>query len=426
MTQFPIDVSCKLNAVQVDGYVRYLGQAGYQRGNCSFGYDARSCQLLEELFELLRQVEPNGENGCKELWLCARRGTLEEFAESYGTYQENLDEGNVETYDEYLAYWRAEFPDELMWYYFVALDDPTIQYRAVFLNQKQVVELDGRRENGCPHDISPFAQWLVDAVRRTICAIRAGTYFPTVDRLLPYRHRVGTITRERLWQLYPQEKAAFFAPLSQEELGEFLASDPEHLDAKAALLPTMTANDFYGFCSLGYEVNGYDCQGLTPKEQYSRFADGRDEGLKELPPDDPEAFADWMEHRERGGHPWEVFRGGNSTHISLYVRREPESGYSLELWGSATGRCMEAVKFYLALKHAGVPVRLRDGRLLQKRLQGKEKIGIVPQGVLPVYCESYLPGEEIIDFMNLSYEDPQREIDLAEWQPLKPVRLVGQ
>ncbi len=103
MTQFPINVSSKLNAVQVQGYVRYFSQNGCQIGSRSCGCDQHSRRLVEELFGLLRQMEPNTENGGRELWLCARRGTLREFGELYGTYEEQLAGGSVENYDDYLA-----------------------------------------------------------------------------------------------------------------------------------------------------------------------------------------------------------------------------------------------------------------------------------------------------------------------------------
>lgn len=64
-----------------------------------------------------------------------------------------------------------------------------------------------------------------------------------------------------------------------------------------------------------YAANNYDGQAFALKAQYYRHADGRDDGLKKIDPDSAEAFADWLENREKGGHPWEVCRGGNSTHV---------------------------------------------------------------------------------------------------------------
>ena len=51
-----------------------------------------------------------------------------------------------------------------------------------------------------------------------------------------------------------------------------------------------TAYDFFRFCAMGYAENGYAGCEKSPKEQYYLHADGRDDGLGDIDPDDPEAF----------------------------------------------------------------------------------------------------------------------------------------
>lgn len=83
-----------------------------------------------------------------------------------------------------------------------------------------------------------------------------------------------------------------------------LAREQGKTDSQAVgLIRSMTANDFYRFCALGYSANKYKGCDLPTKEQYYLHADGRDEGLKDLDGDSPEAFREWMQHRPRGGHP---------------------------------------------------------------------------------------------------------------------------
>lgn len=41
----------------------------------------------------------------------------------------------------------------------------------------------------------------------------------------------------------------------------------------------MTSGLFFRCCALGYEANHYEGCELSPKEQYLKHADGRDEGL---------------------------------------------------------------------------------------------------------------------------------------------------
>ena len=209
-----------------------------------------------------------------------------------------------------------------------------------------------------------------------------------------------------------------------EDVDEFLATGTEDCTGLPEL-KEMTANDFYRFCALGYTANNYDGQAFAPKAQYYRHADGRDDGLKKIDPDSAEAFADWLENREKGGHPWEVCRGGNSTHVSLYVGlgRVAEGCYHLALAAKSYGRCVEAIKFYLALKHAGLPVIIYGAEFIKKRLLGLERVGIVPNEVMPFYCHSRFPGEDVDSFRHLNHENPDAEIALIEWQPIKPVKL---
>ena len=85
---------------------------------------------------------------------------------------------------------------------------------------------------------------------------------------------------------------------------------------------------------------------------------------------------------------------------------------------------MEAIKFALALYHAGVPVYIHDGETLLARLLGKEKVGIVPQGVFPRYCSSFFPSEHIIEYINLPMEKRAEIANQCEWQDIPTVQLT--
>lgn len=208
---------------------------------------------------------------------------------------------------------------------------------------------------------------------------------------------------------------------------EFAALTADYTDdypKPAGRLEQMTANDFYRFCSIGYHANAYSgLDALSLREQYEAHADGRDEGLGEIDADSPEAFQKWYTDRKRhGGHPWEVCRGGNSTHVALFVRHD-EKGYYLEVDGRSWSRCVETAKFFLALSHQGLPVVVDDGKAMSARFLGTDKIGIVPDGVFPRYCESLFPDEMILDFMNLPFEKRNEVASAAVWQPLDRVEL---
>ena len=423
----PFEISRNLNAVQVHHYIHWLGHSGFSNANQQITYDPQSYLNIDELFRLLHFLEPISEGRTWEFWLCARRGTIQDFAATHGSYEENLQDGTVDSYKEYEEYWHTEFPNEIEWYRLTAVEDHSIQYRAIFLNNRQVLETDGRREKGqFPHDISGFTAWLTDSVGLVIKAVKAGLYNDAISKLLPYKHRVGVISRAALWEIYPEDREEYFKDLTQKEVDEFLTSATEDPTSLGTKLEQMTANDFYRFCSAGYRANKYDTDGLTPREQYDKYADGRDEGLKEIDPNSPAAFAAWYDGPRWGGHPWEVCRGGNSTHVSLYVAGNPQEGYYLIVAGSALWRSAETIKFFLALRKLQVPVLIRDAELLKKRLLGEELVGIVPVGVFPRYCSSWFPNEDINSFINLSYEKAEEEVRRAEWLPLQKIKLRKQ
>ncbi len=133
-------------------------------------------------------------------------------------------------------------------------------------------------------------------------------------------------------------------------------------------------------------------RGILPaKVLYDRFADGRDDGLGGVDPNSSAAFDDWYKNRRPLGHPWEVCRGGNSTHISLYVTKS-DKGYYLGLSGSSWSRSIETIKFYLALRKCGVAVCLYRAKEITDRLLEKDLIGIVPMRMTPTYCDLHFPG----------------------------------
>ena len=91
--------------------------------------------------------------------------------------------------------------------------------------------------------------------------------------------------------------------------------------------------------------------------------------------------------------------------------------------GSAWTRCIETIRFYLALRDAGLPVILRDGKLILDRLLERDKLGIVPDDVMPVYCEGLFPEERILDFIHLPAEKRDEVVRCCCWYPESEVTL---
>ena len=152
---------------------------------------------------------------------------------------------------------------------------------------------------------------------------------------------------------------------------------------------SMSAADYFEYCRIAYiaaeRKEEHVDRSLSGREMYSRYADGRHEGLLDIDETSEQEFADWIDRkhpkRTGGGHPWEIKRGGNTTHIDLYVIR-PEyarkEGFKVVLHGPAIGRLVETIRMFLAIHAAGLPISIAEPEGVRKRLLAQDNIGIVP------------------------------------------------
>lgn len=380
---------------------------------------AETTKKIDELFQEMERFVSLGGDNAHSLWVRAQRGPIEAF----GDVEEWIEEETVSSREEFEEWWREDFPTEEKW--FLLSTAEYRGFRTVFLNHKPVITIDPREEHGEWYDLTEFVQWAIEAVRDCVAMVEAGTYVRAVEQGVDPRDRSGTVARADYWRVFPEDKEDYYKDIAQAEIDEFVSAVAEQGDERypepKGRLKEMTANDFYGFCAAGYLANHYEgLEGKTPRQMYDAHADGRDEGLGEIDPDSPAAFHSWYHDRERrGGHPWEVCRGGNSTHVSLYVC-DDDKGYYLAVDGKSWGRSIETAKFFLALLRKGLPVVVHDGRELAARFLGTDRIGIVPDGIFPRYCDSWFPGENVVDFMNLPVEKKEREelIPYVTWHAL--------
>lgn len=155
-------------------------------------------------------------------------------------------------------------------------------------------------------------------------------------------------------------------------------------------IDVLSAADYFDYCRIAYIAGKRKDEAvdatLTGREMYERYADGRHEGLLDIDENSQQEFADWIDgtHPKRtgGGHPWEIKRGGNTTHIDLSVRRPPygsRDGFVIELCGPSSSRLAETIKMFLALVKAGKAIAIADTEGVRARLLAQDNIGIVPE-----------------------------------------------
>lgn len=405
-----------MKAPQIKHWIRVL-----RGGKLEFDEETRTA--ISQVFEQIQKIEPCGEYERREVWLKADRGTIED----YGDYNEYIEEEIVLDYGEFETMWLLDYPDEVEWIHLVTIEHE--DYRAIYLGreliyQSKIYEEHERYE--CP--LKELFLWIENALKTCIFELQEGTYNQNVYDNLAVSQRTGIISRKDYWDIFPEVKKSYLSDISDEEIEQFVKNITEQKNDQPVgkYIKDMTAGMFYEFCSIGYKVNNYEnLEELSAKQQYYRKADGRDEGLSRISLDSSVEFEAWYQDNHRGGgHPWEVCRGGNSTHIDLFVRH-CEHGYYLEVAGKAWSRSIEAIKFYNALRGEGVAVSLRDAKGITDRLLGRDRIGIVPEGIPPFYCESWFPNMELLDFMHLPYEREEYEKMLPRitWLAEKEQRL---
>ena len=370
-------------------------------------------KLFDELFSIMFPIKANS-NGWRTIYIALERGPEPDEEEC----REAIETGDYETEAAYIEAWR-ERNEEPVRFYEISAGENEEGFRALFVRHRYVFEYESRGYDGFRSSDVCFS-WrdelekplkvLIAEVRKSMVKVMDGTYNTWLKEKLPNRNRVGRIRRSDFWTAFPDSREMFLEGLTESEILSFSDAVDKRLTKMENIgrIDHMTSGLFFQACAIGYRAVGESEYGLrlkagTDKGLYEENADGRDDGLTDLPEDDSKAFDEWSNGKKdfNGGHPWEVCRGGNSTHVDFYPVRD-ENGWCFGVRGKH--RMFEVVRFFLAISAAGFPVYVVDDEAIRDGILGHDVIGIVPEGVFPRYCESWFPGERVTDFMNLSYE----------------------
>ncbi|MEI6791087.1 MAG: hypothetical protein WCK42_07900 [Myxococcaceae bacterium] len=191
---------------------------------------------------------------------------------------------------------------------------------------------------------------------------------------IPLEHRTGVILRTTLFRLMP-DWMRFDQELSDSEKKKLVEI---FIGSRGETIENLTTDRYFEYCRVAYLAN-YD-QDLSGREYYKRFADGRDGGLLELDGQDSNALKKWLKSgRHSGSHPWEIYRGGNSTHIGLsIVDKEYENRFEIRLGAFSSTRLVETCRIALAFHKAGLPFTLSGQDSYLKRILSEDWVGILP------------------------------------------------
>lgn len=252
-------------------------------------------------------------------------------------------------------------------------------------------------------------------------------YYKNFFRRYPFSQRYGFIRRRLLWQLgpdwyRPDKKIKQLSELISLLARKDYAREEDHL-------PSMTLELYLKYCRIAYLANIGEYKKcihskMTGLEMYKRMADGRSEGLLDIKPDSPEALEAWYHGGRGGGHPWEICRGGNSTHIDLGLIHEKKKGWAVFLNGKSTGRMLETARMALAFTKNKMPFVLQGAGEMRFKFLGEDNVGIVPEGDSLKYAERAFPeGLNVYDCIHYfdlgHFKGKSRKFIV--WLPEKPV-----
>ena len=378
--------------------------------------DDKSKEKIKELFSLLDGMKPTRENSERSsFWIRVSNGTLKDYTEKYikhNYFEEDEDddlsteEGRKKWREKWKGYARDDYQktykgEEYKWYRLDALYHTNRDgepFYGVVLNHSYILSVgDPNSRGGYDIDATEFIGELMRLASETVSLIKEGKYEEWLSEL-PFEDRYGTIGRKTYWDIFPDLRDEFRAGVTEEEIAEFVRTAET---APEKYNPAMTARDFFEACEMCYKAAGYEPRknryndseeerarygGTTPKEIYSWYADGRDDGLCNVPLDDAEEFEKWTKQKGdyfvfNGHHPYEIVGSGsliNSVH--LYPMKS-DKGWEFVLSSSRAGRSTEMVRMFLAMRHAGLPVAIMDASELVARYTETDNIGILPKSV---------------------------------------------
>ena len=437
----------ELNAITIDNYIRMLENPGKLS---TTKLDDASEELLRKLYRVTLQLEVMGDDERRNLWISAPSGSFEEYVQAESSEDEDVDV-------EKLRMWFEEdYPEDVKWYHFSSTyymnPNTKEEFITMGLGGSWNLAIDPRSKSDYPIDVTDLIQWLIEKVNEVVDEVKQGEYNKRVRSELPAKYKYGVISRSDYWDIYPELRNEYRGRLSESEIEEFLGYKDEIVNKKFVpdnCVDRMTTRLYFEACAAGYREMGFESRSKwrftdtedehdkygedTPREIYGMYADGRDNGLTNVPLDDPAEFEKWNRKEGNyyvfnGNHPWEIVTSFSLRYsIHLYPEQDRESGkWFFSVSGDADDTSILTIRFFLGLKRAGFPITLINGKSIAARLDETDMIGILPEFIPSYYClyGSSILGYDVLDLVNLNdREKPDMVVLKAVWEEPEEVRL---
>ena len=372
-------------------------------------------KLVVDFFEIAKSIRSYGEEGIeiRKFYFFAPKGTFEEY--------KKLHSEDENTLKKWFKYEKDKWYEvKLICHHIIPINNPVY---SVYINDFNILSVNNlTNKESATIDATNFIQELIDIEKEVITELKAGTYNERIRKEMPYTMRYGQISRHDYWEMFPKEKAKY--AFSDHEYKIISKASKETVPVK------LTARKFYEACAICYKAVGMEANssrfedteeeherynGTTPKEMYYKFADGRDDGLCDVPLDDETEFQKWLNHEEpytkTGGHPFEiVFSYSGNKSIHLYIINN-----KLLLTGGEYPANVTAARMYVGLVENNIPVAF-DAFPITNRLEEKDYIGVLP---------SYVYRKDTGKYDNITLDENLYEKlkDKITWEEIPEVGL---
>lgn len=387
----------QLSSMAISHYIEWLSGDHIRSTTLS----EKDTKLLNELYKILNQIKPTGDDNRHDLWLYAlnNRNKKEWFSLCTTEYQKS---------------------------------------RVVFLGGEFIIGINPHLKADWQIEITDLLEWMISSVNEAIEMLKAGTYNSFVRENLPYKYRQGSIPRKKYYELYPEENENDEEKLTKEEVDDFLKYVNQFGISEDGNIisdyidPIMTSGKYFEICSYGYSENkmkGYN--ELSPIEMYKRYADDRDGGLTKINQDSEIDFINWFSRSyedkwkdgENPSHIWEVIEGSSRTRMHLYLEKK-DGGWSFSLSGNINYCIDETVRFYLGLVHRSVYPTLYGVKKIVAKILEEDKLGVVGYESSPLaYAYGGFPDESIVNFIYRPERKQKTFIKATNWYNLEEIQL---
>ena len=372
------------------------------------GYGPLAKGKINELYDLLDPIEPISNDEYKVLYFSVGNVNFKEYKKVNA--EEDLD------VKEMYQYYKEDYPEKVKYYKLISTKYRN--FRTISINTTNIICSDmDKKDYFEDYWLCELLDFLIIKVRECVKMLKRGTYNEYINNNYSYRSRFGVIKRNDYWKLYPDTYDDLLNCISKEEIDYFL----DNVGKKETnRIKDMTAGKYYNCVGLIYKNLGYEIEGRSDKELYLKYADGRDEGLRDIDENNPSEFENWYTNREHcGGHPWEILRGHSFYRVNVYPEKD-ENGYYIYINGRTILRKIEIALIFNVFRKNNIPIVIDDYEILTEAFKGNDYLGIVPSFVLPLMCHGYYKKYKPEEFLHLEVKGI---MDYIKWEPLAEVKL---